>query len=85
MECLQGSFLMNVDECSHIEWFMSAGLIAENDARGIGEGIQIARNTWHGVLTPLAPPGLFAVIDRIGEGPNLQEHWFDTPYTVTAE
>ena len=50
-----------------------------------GEGIQIARNTWHGVLTPLAPPGLFAVIDRIGEGPNLQEHWFDTPYTVTAD
>lgn len=50
-----------------------------------GEGIQIARNTWHGVLTPLAPPGLFAVIDRIGEGPNLQEHWFDTPFTVTAD
>ncbi|KZY31077.1 Ureidoglycolate hydrolase [Roseovarius sp. HI0049] len=50
-----------------------------------GQGIQVARNTWHGVLTPLAPPGLFAVIDRIGEGPNLQEHWFDTPYTVTAD
>ena len=50
-----------------------------------GEGIQIARNTWHGVLTPLAPPGLFAVIDRIGDGPNLEEHWFDTPYTITAE
>jgi ureidoglycolate lyase len=29
-----------------------------------------------------APPGLFAVIDRIGEGANLQEHWFDTPWTV---
>ena len=50
-----------------------------------GEGIQIARNTWHGVLTPLAPPGLFAVIDRIGDGPNLEEHWFDRPYTVTAK
>lgn len=50
-----------------------------------GQGIQIARNTWHGVLTPLAPPGLFAVIDRIGDGPNLEEHWFDTPYTVTAD
>ena len=47
-----------------------------------GQGINIARNTWHGVLTPLAPAGLFAVIDRIGEGANLQEHWFDTPYTV---
>ncbi|MEQ8895831.1 MAG: ureidoglycolate lyase [Roseovarius sp.] len=50
-----------------------------------GQGVQIARNTWHGVLTPLAPPGLFAVIDRIGEGPNLQEHWFDQPYTITAD
>ncbi len=49
-----------------------------------GEGIQIARNIWHGVLTPLAPPGLFAVIDRIGEGPNLEEHWFDAPYMITA-
>ena len=49
-----------------------------------GEGIQFHRNTWHGVLTPLAPPGLFAVIDRIGEGDNLEEYWFDAPCTVTA-
>jgi ureidoglycolate lyase len=47
-----------------------------------GQGINFARNTWHGVLTPLSPPGLFAVIDRIGEGANLEEHWFETPYTV---
>ena len=47
-----------------------------------GQGINIARNTWHGVLTPLHPPGLFAVIDRIGEGANLEEHWFDDAYTV---
>ncbi|BDW84587.1 ureidoglycolate lyase [Roseicyclus marinus] len=47
-----------------------------------GQGINIARNTWHGVLTPLHAPGLFAVIDRIGEGANLEEHWFPTPYTV---
>ena len=47
-----------------------------------GQGINFARNTWHGVLTPLAPPGLFAVIDRIGAGDNLQEHWFETPYEV---
>ena len=20
-----------------------------------------------------------------GDGPNLEEHWFDTPYTITAE
>ena len=46
------------------------------------QGINVHRNTWHGVLTPLADPGLFAVIDRIGATPNLQEHWFDTPWRV---
>lgn len=39
-----------------------------------GQGINLLRNTWHGVLTPLQGPGLFAVIDRIGPGTNLQEH-----------
>jgi ureidoglycolate lyase len=47
-----------------------------------GQAINIHRNTWHGVLTPLSGTGLFAVIDRIGDGDNLQEHWLDTPYTV---
>ena len=47
-----------------------------------GQAINFHRNTWHGVLTPIAGSGLFAVIDRIGAGANLQEHWFDTPYTV---
>ncbi|MEL7026542.1 MAG: ureidoglycolate lyase [Pseudomonadota bacterium] len=47
-----------------------------------GQAINFHRGTWHGVLTPLAKPGLFAVIDRIGPGPNLEEHWFDTPFTV---
>ena len=47
-----------------------------------GQAINFHRNTWHGVLTPLSGNGLFAVIDRIGDGDNLQEHWFDTPYTV---
>lgn len=47
-----------------------------------GQGINFHRNIWHGVLTPLAEPGLFAVIDRIGEGANLEEFWFETPYTI---
>ena len=42
-----------------------------------GQAINFHRNTWHGVLTPLHEPGLFAVVDRIGPTPNLQEHWFD--------
>jgi len=49
-----------------------------------GQGVNFHRGTWHGVLTPLAPPGLFAVIDRIGPGENLEEHWFETPWRVTA-
>lgn len=47
-----------------------------------GQGVNYRRGTWHGVLTPLSEPGLFAVIDRIGEGANLEEHWFETPYRV---
>ena len=47
-----------------------------------GQGINLHRNVWHGVLSPLSAPGLFAVVDRIGEGNNLQEHWFDDPWVV---
>lgn len=49
-----------------------------------GQAINFHRNTWHGVLTPLSAPGLFAVVDRIGPGDNLEEFWFDTPYTVVS-
>ncbi|MEL6607749.1 MAG: ureidoglycolate lyase [Pseudomonadota bacterium] len=48
-----------------------------------GQAVNFHRGTWHGVLMPLSAPGLFAVIDRIGDTPNLQEHWFDAPVTVT--
>ncbi|HDZ72794.1 MAG TPA: ureidoglycolate lyase [Aurantimonas coralicida] len=47
-----------------------------------GQGVNFHRGTWHGILTPLHEPGLFAVIDRIGDGPNLEEHWFDAAYTI---
>ncbi len=47
------------------------------------QGINLRRGTWHGVLTPLAAPGLFAVVDRIGATPNLEEHWFETAFLVT--
>lgn len=50
-----------------------------------GQGINLLRGTWHGVLTPLHAPGLFAVVDRIGPGANLEEHWFDTPWEVVAD
>ena len=49
------------------------------------QGVNLRRNTWHGVLCPLHAPGLFAVIDRIGAGPNLQEHWFDGPWIIKGD
>ena len=49
------------------------------------QAINFHKGTWHGVLTPLSGNGLFAVIDRIGEGDNLQEYWFDEAYTVESE
>lgn len=47
-----------------------------------GQGVNYFRNTWHGVLTPLTGSGLFAVVDRIGSGGNLEEFWFDDPYII---
>ena len=47
-----------------------------------GQAVNIHRNTWHGVLTPLAGSGLFAVIDRIGAGTNLEEFRFETAWQV---
>lgn len=48
------------------------------------QGINLYRGTWHGVLTPLYAPGLFAVVDRIGTTPNLEEHRFTEAWTVLA-
>ncbi|MCP1199766.1 ureidoglycolate lyase [Notoacmeibacter sp. MSK16QG-6] len=48
-----------------------------------GQAINLHRGTWHGVLTPIAGSGLFAVIDRIGPGANLEEYRYDSPFTVT--
>jgi len=48
------------------------------------QGINLYRGTWHGVLAPLSAPGLFAVVDRIGPTPNLEEYRYATPWTVLA-
>jgi ureidoglycolate lyase len=50
-----------------------------------GQGINYLRNTWHGVLTPLNEEAVFAIIDREGEGTNLEEFYYDEPYTVGPE
>ncbi len=46
------------------------------------QGVNYHRNTWHGVLTPLDREQAFLIVDREGEGENLQEHYFETPYLV---
>lgn len=50
-----------------------------------GQSINLHRGTWHGVLAPLGAPGQYIVVDRIGQTPNLEEHWFQDPYTVVSE
>jgi len=49
---------------------------------GPGQSINLHRNIWHGVLWPIGAPGQYAVIDRIGAGGNLEEHWFADPIEV---
>ena len=49
-----------------------------------GQGINLHRGTWHGVLTPLHAPGLFAVVDWVGDGTNLEEFRYPEPWTVSA-
>lgn len=49
------------------------------------QGINLRRGTWHGVLTPLHTPGLFAVVDRIGPGANLEEYRYAAPWRVVRD
>ncbi|MFD1796571.1 ureidoglycolate lyase [Paracoccus aurantiacus] len=49
-----------------------------------GQGVNLHRNVWHGVLCPLDGSGLYGVIDRIGEGSNLEECWLDPPVLISA-
>jgi ureidoglycolate lyase len=47
-----------------------------------GQGINYPRNSWHGVLTPIGEAQDFAIVDRGGEGNNLEEFFFDEPYEI---
>ena len=40
------------------------------------------RNTWHGVLTPIGEDQDFLVVDRGGDGNNLEEHFFAEPFEI---
>ncbi|AYG69171.1 MULTISPECIES: ureidoglycolate lyase [unclassified Rhizobium] len=67
-------------------------VVAQETANGPGEplafrtkprqGVNIGRNIWHGILTPLDGVSDFAVVDRGGEGVNLEEHFFAEPFLI---
>jgi ureidoglycolate lyase len=47
-----------------------------------GQGVNMAMNTWHAVLTPLHEVCDFLIVDRGGDGSNLEEHVFAEPYLI---
>jgi ureidoglycolate lyase len=47
-----------------------------------GQGINYPCNRWHGVLTPIGEPQDFLIVDRGGEGNNLEEFFFPEPYEI---
>lgn len=49
---------------------------------GPGQGVNYPSNRWHAVLTPIGAPQDFLVVDRGGDGVNLEEHHFTEPWTI---
>jgi len=47
-----------------------------------GQGVNYPRNRWHGVLTPIGDAQDFLIVDRGGEGSNLEEFFFPEPYEI---
>lgn len=47
-----------------------------------GQGVNYARGTWHGVLTPIGETQDFLIVDRGGEGDNLEEFHFPEPFEI---
>ncbi|MEK1886074.1 MAG: ureidoglycolate lyase [Phyllobacterium sp.] len=47
-----------------------------------GQGVNIHRNVWHGILTPLHAESTLVVIDRGGDGINLEEHFYAEPFLI---
>jgi ureidoglycolate lyase len=47
-----------------------------------GQGVNYPRNLWHGVLTPIGEPQDFLVVDRGGDGSNIEEFYFSHPYEI---
>ncbi|MFN4272869.1 MAG: ureidoglycolate lyase [Aliihoeflea sp.] len=47
-----------------------------------GQGVNYRRNVWHAVLTPIGQKQDFVVVDRGGEGKNLEEFHFQEAWEI---
>lgn len=47
-----------------------------------GQGVNYAAGTWHSVVTPIDKAQKFLVIDRAGDGNNLEEHFYSEPFLI---
>ncbi|MBN9076046.1 MAG: Ureidoglycolate hydrolase [Rhizobiales bacterium 65-79] len=47
-----------------------------------GQGVNYPRGRWHGVLTPIGEKQDFLVVDRGGDGSNIEEFFFEEPWEV---
>ncbi|MGH1481486.1 MAG: ureidoglycolate lyase [Geminicoccales bacterium] len=50
-----------------------------------GQGVNYHRGIWLGVLTSLSESVLFAVVDRIGIGANLEIHRLPRPFSILVD
>jgi ureidoglycolate lyase len=48
------------------------------------QGVNYPINTWHGVLTPIGNQQRFLIVDRGGDGNNLEEYVFDEPFAIVV-
>jgi ureidoglycolate lyase len=48
------------------------------------QGVNYPINTWHGVLTPVGQEQRFLIVDRGGEGNNLEEFVFEESFLIVA-
>jgi ureidoglycolate lyase len=46
------------------------------------QGVNYPKNLWHAVLTPIGEPQDFLIVDRGGDGSNVEEFHFSHPYEI---
>jgi ureidoglycolate lyase len=48
------------------------------------QGVNYPINTWHGVLTPIGGEQRFLIVDRGGDGDNLEKFFFEEAFFVSG-